>query len=345
MARPTIKHVAEAAKVSFKTVSRVVNNESGVSDELAARVRAAIAELGYQPDERARHLRRRDVSAATIGVIHADIGNPFFTAIHRGLEEVATQKDCLILTGSSDEQGFRQEALVSAFACRRVDGLVVVPVDTPSESAKERTALTSEIDRGTPVVFVDRESGMVGDLVMSDHRGGAYAATRHLINGGHQRIACLATLHYQYSARERCRGFQDAMQESGLDPNLIFVDLLDQVAAAEVVTELLSRPANLRPTALFAAQNHLAAGSVKALHALGLQHDVALVGFDELEMGGLVEPGVTVIPQNATALGRWAGKLLFEQLEGVRRDTRRVVLPMELITRGSGEIPAPMPAP
>jgi len=333
-----MKDVAELAGVSFKTVSRVVNDEPGVSPAVTSRVKDAIATLSYRPDDRARGLRRRGTSPTTIGFIHADMSNPFFTAIHQGLEEVATTKDCLILTGSSNESPERHDALVNAFSSRRVDGLVVVPVDAPDRGGQSE-ALRAEIDRGTPVVFVDRESDLVGDLVMSDHYGGAVIGTDHLIAHGHRRIAFLGDQHYLYSAAERRRGFLNAMDRAGIVEFITMSDVTSEAQAEAVARDLLL--SENPPTALFTAQNFVTIGAVRALHATGCQESTALVGLDHIEMADVLRPGVTLLPQDAGALGQRAGELLFERLMNADAPPTRAVLPLSLVPRGSGEIPGP----
>lgn len=335
--RPTMKDIASAANVSFKTVSRVVNEEPGVSDLLVAQVHEAIEALGYQRDDRAKSLRHRDETSSTIGFVHADIANPFFTAVHGALEQVATDQGFLILTGTSGENADRQNALVRAFAGRRVDGLVVVPVGEvqPSDSA-----LRAEIERGTPVVFVDREAGLPGDLVLSDHRGGAKKAAEHLIIGGHRRIAFIGDQRDGFPSAERRIGFGEAVAAAEHVTTTIITDIDSPEAADRAVVEVMHRPAAERPTALFTAQDYITLGAVKALHALGLQHEVALVGFDDLAMADVIDPGLTVVAQDAEELGRRAGALLFSRLSGRRADSVREIVPVSLIRRGSGELAA-----
>src|SRR5688572_1091770 len=125
--RPTLRDVAEHAGVSFKTVSRVVNDEGGVSPELSVRVESAIAQLGYRPDSRARHPRQGAAQTGTVGFLLSDVGNPFFSAILRGIDDVARERGALVLTGSTDGDRDRESQLVDAFVSRRVDGLIVVP--------------------------------------------------------------------------------------------------------------------------------------------------------------------------------------------------------------------------
>ncbi len=331
-----MKDVADAASVSFKTVSRVVNEEPGVSKLLVARVHKAIEELSYQRDDRAKSLRHRDEASSMIGFVHADIANPFFTAVHNALEQVATDRGVLILSGTSGENASRQNGLIRAFAGRRVDGLAVVPV--VGSGPLESPALTAEIERGTPVVFIDREPGMPGDLVLSDHRGGAQQATEHLISGGHRRIAFIGDQRDLFSAAERRIGFEAAVAASEFLTCTIITDIESPERADRAVSELMQRSGAERPTAIFTAQNYITLGAVKALHRLGLQHQIALVGFDDLAMADVIDPGLTVVAQDAEELGRRAGSLLFSRLSGRSAASVREIVPVSLICRGSGEL-------
>ena len=138
--RPTMRDVAAKAGVSVKTVSRVVNNERWVSDEVIARVEEAIAALGYRPDARARAMRNSGLAGRTLGVVHADLANPFFTAVHSGIESVAHDAGCTILTASSHDSHEKQDGLIRTFNDRRVDGFIVVPAaDSVVGSSPSRT--------------------------------------------------------------------------------------------------------------------------------------------------------------------------------------------------------------
>lgn len=331
-ARPTLKHVAEHAGVSFKTVSRVVNDEPGVSPAMAARVRVAIDELGYRRNHSAQVLRRADARLGTVAIIHADSANPFAAAVHSAFERhLRTAADTVVLSASCHDDPAEHDRLVDLFIERRVDGLAVIPVgDEPGPS------LSRELARRTPVVFIDREPGVEADLVTSDHHGGARTATAHLLAHGHQRIAFLGSREKSASTRDRHAGFLAALaREAGVEPIVRF-GLTSAELAAEAVDELLAGPE--APTALFAAQNLTAIGAVRALHRLGRQHDVAMVAFDHLEIADLVEPGITTAPQNAEQLGHTAAELLLRRIDGDTGDAARIVVPVDLIPRGSGEI-------
>lgn len=329
-----MRDVAEAAGVSLKTVSRVVNREPGVTDELEGKVREAIADLGYQPDDRARFLRRTAPSSKSLGFVQVDVANPFFAAILRGLEDAARARGSLVLAGSSDGVPEREEALVRSFIARRVDGLVI------SSCHPDLAYLTAELQHGTPVVFVDLQPATgVGDLIHTDHRGGAIAATRHLIDHGHRRIAFLGDALRFWSAAQRRQGFVDAMGEARLDTPWILAGL-ELPEQAEAATETLLR-SDQPPTALFTAQNYVTIGALRALHRLGLQHRVAMVGFDQVELSDLVDPPISIVPQDPAMLGRLAGERIYARLQGQDTPPGPVTLPTSVVARGSGELAPP----
>jgi LacI family transcriptional regulator len=329
--RPTMRDVAREAGVSLKTVSRVVNEEPGVTAALTDRVSAAVRRLGYQPDDRARFLRRTETSSKSLGFVQMDVANPFFSAIFRGLEDVARAEGHLVLAGSSDGDPGREEALVKAFIARRVDGLILVSCHP------DLGFLAAETQLGTPVVFLDhRPAADLGDVIRTDHYGGAAAATRHLLDHGHRDIAFLGDSTAFFSAAERRRGFCDVMAEAGPDTPWLHSGLTGP-ADAEARTEALLAGEH-RPTALFTAQNYVTIGAMRALHRLGLQHDVALVGFDDVEFSELVEPRISVVLQEPRTLGRLAGERIYARLAGDRTPARSTILPASVLARGSGEI-------
>ncbi|MGI9614204.1 MAG: LacI family DNA-binding transcriptional regulator [Acidimicrobiales bacterium] len=326
-----MRDVAELAGVSLKTVSRVVNNEPGVTAALSYRVRVAIQTLGYQPDDRARFLRRGSATTRSIGFVQTDVANPFFSSIFRGLENVAQQRGFLVLAGSSNAEPDREQALIEAFIARRVDGLVI------ASGQSNPSALTTELKHGTPVVFVDIDPGLdTVDVVRSDHYGGAAIATRHLLEHGHERIAYLGDDSAFYSANERRRAFVEVITDAGHSAPWVLTDLTDPELSAKATAELLTVAE--RPTALFTAQNFVTIGAVTALHRLGLQHRIALVGFDDVGFAELIEPQLTVVPQDPLRLGRLAGERLFARLGSKNGSPERYVVELAVVARGSGEI-------
>ena len=334
--RPTMKDVAALSGVSIKTVSRVVNGEPGVSPDVAERVLAASAKLDYRRDLSASSLRRGDGKSQTIGLLLEDVANPFSSALHRAVEDVARQHGVVVFAGSVDEDPDRERDLAAALVARRTDGLVIVP------TAPDQSYLARERRNGTPVVFVDRPPVQLdADHVVTDNVAGARDGTAHLVRHGHQRIAFLGDLSTISTARERHDGYVEALGLAGLPvaADLVRRDLSTAEQAQAAVEELLALADP--PTAVFASQNLVTVGALRALRRAGLHRSVAVVGFDTLPMQDLLDPGVTIVEQYVRRLGELAAEMLFRRIAGDTSPARRIVLPAQLTERGTGEIPGP----
>jgi LacI family transcriptional regulator len=328
-----MREVAALAKVSIKTVSRVVNGETGVSPGLARRVLAASERLDYRHNLTASSLRRSDGRSATIGIVLEDVANPFSSALHRAIEDVAVQRGVLVLASSSDEDEDRERKLVAAFASRRVDGLIIQP------SSQDHSYLLTERKAGTAIVFVDRPPAFLdADTVLTDNAAGVRRGVGHLIALGHRRIGYLGDLHTIATAAERHRGYLEALADHKLevDERLVRMDLRGIEKSEAAATELLSSPNP--PTALFTGQNLVTIGAFRVLRRMGLHHRIALIGFDDFLLADLLEPGITVIAQDPAAIGRAAAEILFRRLDGDRSPSEHRVVVSRMITRGSGEI-------
>ena len=331
--RPTMREVAALAGVSLKTVSRVINAEPAVSAELASRVRGAIERLDYRHNRAASSLRRSDGRSAAIGVLLEDVANPFSSALHREIENVALRRGVLVFAGSSDEDAARERSLIAEFTSRRVDGLIIVP------ASHDHSYLLNERRAGTAMVFVDRPAGFLDvDTVLTDNEGGTREGIAHLIAQGHRRIGYLGDLQTIATAAWRYRGYMNelAAQRLEADPRLVRLNLRGIEKAEIAAGELLST--SPPPTALFAGQNLLTIGAYRALRKLNLHKRIALVGFDDFLLADLLEPAITVVAQDAGALGRAAAEQLFRRLDGDRSPSVHEVLSNRLITRGSGEV-------
>ena len=328
-----MRDVATLAGVSLSTVSRVVNGAPPVAPDLAARVERAVEMLGYRHNQAAGALRRASGLSATIGLIFEDVSNPFFSAVHRGVEDVARARSVLTLAGSSDENAGQERQLVEAFVGRRVDGLVIVP------AAGSHSYLLRDVEAGMALVFIDRPPRFIdADVVVSDNAGGAASAVAHLLAVGHRRIGFLGDQPEIFTGAERLRGYREALARHGVphDPELIRQAAFRAADVDTTVRELLAG-AN-PPTALFTAQNLITMAALRTLHQLDLQDTIALAGFDDIPLADVLSPGVTVVAQDPYGLGRRAAELLFSRLDGYHGAARRVVLDTTLIERGSGEI-------
>lgn len=325
-----MKDVAQAAGVSPKTVSRVVNAERGVGPGTAERVTEAIAQLGFRRNDIARSLRRAR-SSATLGLIIEDLANPFYSTIARAVEEVARREGYVVITASSEESAERERELVATLLSRQVEGLLLVP------AAKDHSYLLPEVATGTQVVFLDRRpGGLEADAVLLDNAGGARAAVEHLLAQGHRRIGMVGDPPGVVTVGERADGYRAALQAWGVAPDerLLRLDAHDVIHAQASARELLelSDP----PTALFTANNRASVGALRAMNAL--QARVALVGFDDFELAELLAVPVTVVRHDAAEMGRRGAELLFARLAGDERRPQEIVLGTELVVRGSGEV-------
>lgn len=331
-----MRDVAVLAGVGVMTVSRVVNGRGGVGPERAARVQQAIEKLDYRHNLTARHLRLTGQSTATIGVLLEDVANPFLAELLRAVQNVMSDQDCLVLCASSDGDAAREKALLAAFCARRVDGLIIVPC------GPDHRYLLPEVRRGTQVVFADRPAPTVAaDTVLSDNSGGARLAVTHLLSSGHTRIGFLSDLRRIHTAAERYRGYLQALQAAGLGPDeqLIHRDIRSAQSAEQATHDLLAtRPA---PTAIFTAQVLLTIGARMALRSMGAERSIAHVGFDDIPLAGLLDPGITVIAQDPPALATLAARMLLHRIRDPDDAPQTVEVPTRLITRGSGEIPPP----
>jgi LacI family transcriptional regulator len=329
-ARPTMKDIADRVGISFKSVSRVLNGEPGVSADTAEQVLTAVQELGFRRNDLARSLRRRD-RTETVGVVVKHVSTRFFDGLIRGIDEVAAEHGALVLTAATRTSD-REKSTVLAMSSRRVDGLVI------ALSSDDQTFLRAEQAAGLPLVFVDqRPTGISADTVIVDNAGGAYGATKHLLSHGHRRIGVVGPEANAFTVSERVNGYRTALAEalpSADGP--VRLDCDGPAEARQAASELLRLPEP--PTAFFCLNNRCTIGTARAVREASLSHEVALVGFDDFETADLLDPPVTVVAQDVEAMGRRAAQLLFARIKGHDGPPETTVLPTYLIERGSGEL-------
>ena len=333
---PTMREVAALAKVSTKTVSRVINGLPGAGPDVVERVRAAARALGYRPNLTASSLRRSDKRSATIGVLFEDLSNPFDSALLRAVEDRARHSGVLVLAGSSEDDHTLQRELLLSLSARRVDGLVVMA------AGGHQDALQQERERGTPMVLVDRPPTFGGtDCVTTTNRENSREAVLQLASLGHRAIAFLGDRRTLWTSQERYTGYLEGLAQAGLTlrEELVRTDLHGADLAEAATMSLLDLP--VPPTALFTAQNLVTVGAMRVLRERGLQHRVAMIGFDDFPLADMLDPAVTVVRQDVPGLGRKAAELMFARIDGDTTPPVHAVVPAAIVRRGSGEIPPP----
>jgi LacI family transcriptional regulator len=301
----TIDDVARAAGVSVATVSRVLNGTGRVTQERADRVRAAASRLGYQPSGPARALRRQRTSVWA--VIIADIENPFFTSMVRGIEDVAMDEAHRVVLCNSDEDLSKEAAYIDIAIAERVAG-VVIAVASTTESI-----LDPLLSRSISIVAVDRRPKQAGvDSVLVDDRAGAEQATSHLLQVGSQRVGCITGPARLSTATNRLAGYKDALKTHGaaFDRALVQRGDFRQEGGYRAARALLE--SRTPPDALFVANNLMTLGALEAVREarLRIPEDIAIVGFDDAPWTTLLSPQLSVVAQPTYEIGRQAARLL-----------------------------------
>ena len=330
----TIREVAELAGVSPITVSRVVNNTSYVSAGTRERVEAAIAELKYVPNLLAQSLRQKQTN--TLALLVTDITNPFWTTVARGAEDVASEHGINVILCNTDESESKQNTYLNLVLQKQVDGVLLVPVNNRCEAVQHIQS------QNVAVVVMDRKvTNARVDVVRCDSEGGAYQLTQHLLEQGHRQIALLNGAANVFTASDRANGYRRALAEAQLDADAeqIYYGEFTLASGYEMTQQALN--ADPRPTALFAANNFIAIGALRALRDAGLRvpEDMAVAGFDDLPEELIVEPFLTVSAQPAYEMGQQAMALLLSRIAGnAPEEFQEIVLPTELRVRASSNL-------
>jgi LacI family transcriptional regulator len=325
----TIYDVARRAEVSPATVSRVVNGHANVDPVLAARVRDAMRELDYRPNAVARNLRRSRTSLWA--VIISDIGNPFFTSLVRGVEDVAQRAGFSVVLCNSDEDAAKEGRYVSAALSEQMAGVIMSP-------SGRATHVNRLVEARVPVVIIDRQlRGAQVDTVLVDNEHGAELATAHLVENGYRRIACITGPRRISTARQRLRGYERALSAAGLpvaDELVRYADFRSD-GGYHAMASLLA--AEHRPDAVFGANNLMTVGLMECLvdSGVAVPGEMGVVGFDDVPWANLVRPSLTTVAQPTYELGRAAAELLADRITTPARRPSTVTLHTKLQVRES----------
>lgn len=342
MAGASIKEVARHAGVSLGTVSNVLNRPEMVTPATRQRVLDAIAELGYVRNDSARQLRAG--RSRTVAIVVLDVSNPFFTDVVRGAEGVVEGAGGMLVVCNSGEDPAREGRQLDLLEEQRVQGILITPVRQGHPSGLDRL-----VDRGIPVVLVDRGSGRASrcSVAVDDVLGGRLAV-EHLLERGHRRIAYVGGPFSIPQVADRHAGAAAALSDHHPDAELrrAVTTSLSVAAGRQAAAELAELPARQRPTAIFCANDLLALGVLQELTARGLRvpQDVAIVGYDDIDFAAAAAVPLSSVRQPREQLGRTAAQLLLDEVaKGTQHQHRHVVFQPELVVRQSSEPPRRRP--
>ena len=328
--RATIADVAQHAGVSKATVSRVLNQRTDLlTPDITARVQAAIAALAYVPSPMAQGLKRG--RSRLIGLVVADITNPYSVAVLRGAEKACQEAGYLVMLFNLGNEGGREQEAIEALSSYQVDGFIL------NTLGGEARAIAQATRHGKPVVLVDRRHpGMQADFVSLDNAGAARLGVQHLADTGHQSLLYVTEPVRGVSSREeRSAAVQGCAAALGAPLQArVFENPADDPDGLDAALRQLRgqpRPAVFCGNAIITLR--VAAAAARLDCRLG--QDLGLIGFDETEWAPLVGPGLSTLAQPTDALGRQATRCLLERLQGQAPPPRQILLPATLIARGS----------
>jgi len=336
---PTIDEIARLAQVSPATVSKVLNNRSYVSAQTRERVKRVIAETGFVPSQRARWLSTQRTLILGLLIPYTSdqlFADPHLLEIMRGIESVANEREYNLLLSTARSPSQAGSAFTRLLRTDVVDAAIVVEtLDV------QVAAALAHPDKTWAVIGYAHAEGV--PAVHADDYGGALAAARHLAELGHRRIGVISSVPRPSALDERLRGITDALAaaDAPLDEALIAVGDFSLESGERAALELLGRPG--RPSAIFALNDRMALGVVRAAHQLGLHvpDDLSVVGFDDISLAALFTPALTTVRQPGFRLGAAAATATFALLDGAAPGPPTVI-PTELVIRGStGPPPAP----
>jgi LacI family transcriptional regulator, galactose operon repressor len=323
--------VAKAAGVSVATVSAVVNGTGIVSRELTARIEHTIGAIGYKRNAIARSLKMG--TTRTIGLTVADITNPFFTDVVSAIQEVMHHAGYAVMLCSNDEDVETQDNQIRLLLDRMVDGLIIAPAG--DDANLKRILGGTDI----PVVLIDRIcDGIDTDAVILNNQPAVMEAITYLLGLGHRRIGYISGALDTSTGRERLAGYRSALKAAGVafEDDLMRLGNFREADAYRGACELLTLPD--RPTAIFAANNLMVIGVLKAIRDLALfcPEDISVACFDDFPWADVLRPQLTAIAQPVQEIGELAARLLLGRLAGsIEEAPRPLVLQGKLIIRES----------
>ncbi|MGH6625039.1 MAG: LacI family DNA-binding transcriptional regulator [Burkholderiaceae bacterium] len=331
--RTTIDDVAREAGVSKATVSRVLNRRDELlTRDIAERVQAAIDRLGYSPSPMAQALKRG--RSRLIGLVVADVANPFSVAVLRGAEKACRDAGYMVMLFNLGNDDVREREAIQALSSYQVEGFILHTL------GRDAAALDAATHRGKPVVLVDRRLGDAQlDLVGLDNAGAVRLAAGHLLDAGYRHLLFVTESMKGVSSREeRAAAFRAFIADQApARKGTVFESAGgDEDALDAQLRDLKRRAGEARPAVLSAnAVITLRIAAAAARLGWSLGSDLGLVGFDDPDWAPLVGPGLSTIAQPTDDIGRLAARCLIERIEGQALPPRQILLPGRLVVRGS----------
>ena len=332
----TIKDIAKALNLSISTVSRALKGSYKISEATTAAVKEYAAQINYRPNLAAQGLKGKH--SRSIGVILASVPNNFFSEVISGIESIASGSDYHIIITQSLESFEKEKKNLEHLTWRSVDGLLI----SVSSETKSYEHFSQVHSAGTPIVFFDRIADIKTHSVTCDNEGGAYMATKHLIENGYRRIAHITSSEYLSITKERRDGYFKALAESNLPVDESIVKYcnhggMTREEVENAIRELLN--SKNPPDAIVPASDRITLLTITILHQLKIKipEQIALAGFSNFTAPEIINPSLTVIKQPAFDMGRKAAELLIKLIESKRppSDFENVKLPTELVLGNS----------
>jgi LacI family transcriptional regulator len=334
MPMTTIKDIARRAGVSEATVSRVINDAPLVKPETRARIIAIINELGYYPNSLARGMRSKKTNS--IGLLLADITNPFYAETAKTIIEIAGRHDYSIILCNTNNDLREQQKSIEVLLQKKVDGFIFASVHWTDPTLK--TVIASD----TPYILYNRKTSQSenANYVVLDNEMGAFIAVEHLYKLGHRRIALIRGPHGFSTGRERTSGYVKALKAFGLqhDEKLVVQGKYSEKQSFDAAKKLLL--ADNPPTAIFASNDLMALSALEAIFSSGqkVPDDIALVGFDDIEIASHSAIQLTTVSQNRNLMAEIAIDSLRKIIrkENVQLPIQIVLKPMLAVRKTSG---------
>jgi len=334
LARPTIKDVAKKAGVSIATVSRIVNDASEhYNEKTKKRIVQIIEKLNYQPNAVARSLRRR--KTCTIGFVVPGL-QPFFAEVLEGVQSVAREKGYSIVLCNTDYDPKQEEAYVANLLEGRVDGVIF----TSGVMQDEHILRLKE--EGIPIVLIEKfmQSSDIPAVVI-DNLSAAKKGVKHLLSLGHRKIGYISAPLELVPLRERFEGYKRALLESQVpyDSSVVYIEKTikkEDLRSGYKIMKKILQQGNF-PRAFFIVSDTLAIGAIKAIKDFGMKvpDDIAIVGFDDIDIASFSDPPLTTMVQPKHQMGVKGMEMLIKAMSGVKLRKKEIRMDVEIAVRGS----------